>query len=188
MIPGAVNFSRLFLRLGHGSHQTFHLVPTVTLLETMLRNRCRPTTFHTITTGDTDKWSQKWPVRSTPQPVHTTGSYVTNGRFSPWDCSVPCKLRWQERPPCHRQITNGSALGGMDAYPDTDDICHWWDETWPQDDRSPRDDHVGASCQILTPGRPIQSAPSTYLAGHMLSHVWAPLASQVGPSLLVKTL
>ena len=112
MIPGAVNLNRLFLWLGHGSHQTFHLVPAVTLLEIMLRNRCRPTTFHTITTGDTDKWSQKWPVRSTPQPVHTTGSYVTNGRFSPWDCSVPCKLRWQERPPCHRQSQMAVPLEG----------------------------------------------------------------------------
>lgn len=86
---------------------------------------------------------------------------------------------------------NGSALGWMDAYPVMDHIRQRWDETWAQDDRSPRDDHVGASCQILTPGNPpppIQSAPSTYLAGHMLSHVWAPLSRQVGPPLLVKTL
>lgn len=74
----------------------------------------------------------------------------------------------------------------MNAYLDMDDSCPWWDETRFQDDRSPRDDHVGASCQILTLGSPIQSAPSTYPIGHMLSHVWAPLAAQMGPSLLVK--
>ena len=31
------------------SHQTFHPVPAVKLLRIMLRNRCWPTTFHTIT-------------------------------------------------------------------------------------------------------------------------------------------
>ena len=30
----------------------------------MLKNRCWPTTFHTITTGDADGWCQKWSVWS----------------------------------------------------------------------------------------------------------------------------
>ena len=38
------------------SHQNLHPVQTMKLLGTMLRNRCWPTTFHTITTGDVDKW------------------------------------------------------------------------------------------------------------------------------------
>ena len=44
------------------SHQTFHLVPAVKLLGIMLRNRCRPTTFHTIATEDADGWSHTWLV------------------------------------------------------------------------------------------------------------------------------
>jgi hypothetical protein len=38
------------------SHQTFHPVLAVKLLGFMLRNRCWPTTFHTITTEDADGW------------------------------------------------------------------------------------------------------------------------------------
>ena len=44
--------SRLWLkRLILQSHQTFHMILTLKLLRIMLRNRCWPTTFHIITTG-----------------------------------------------------------------------------------------------------------------------------------------
>ena len=38
------------------SHQKFHPIPVLKLLGIMLRNRCRPTTFHTITAGNADGW------------------------------------------------------------------------------------------------------------------------------------
>ena len=38
------------------SHQTFRPVLAVKLLGIMLRNRCWPTTFHTITAEDADGW------------------------------------------------------------------------------------------------------------------------------------
>ena len=47
------------------SHHTFRPVLTVKLLGIMLRSRCWPTTFHTITTRDADKWCQNWLVWST---------------------------------------------------------------------------------------------------------------------------
>ena len=40
------------------SHQTLGLVPAVKLPGIMFKNRCLPTTFHTITTGDADRWCQ----------------------------------------------------------------------------------------------------------------------------------
>lgn len=49
------------------SHQSFRMIPTVKLLEIMLRNGCRPITFHTIKVGDADGWCLKWPVWSAPQ-------------------------------------------------------------------------------------------------------------------------
>ena len=50
-----LNFKWLFLKLMSRSHQTLCRVPTVKLLEIMFRNRCWPTTFHTIAVGDSDK-------------------------------------------------------------------------------------------------------------------------------------
>ena len=38
------------------SHQTFRPVLAVKLLRIMLRNRCWPTTFHTIIPEDVDGW------------------------------------------------------------------------------------------------------------------------------------
>ena len=38
------------------SHQTFRLVLAVKLMGIMLRNRCWPTTLHTITAEDADGW------------------------------------------------------------------------------------------------------------------------------------
>ena len=49
------------------SHQTFRSVLAVKVLGIMLRNRCWPTTFLTITAGDADGWCRNWPVWSTPQ-------------------------------------------------------------------------------------------------------------------------
>ena len=49
------------------SHQNFRPVPAVILLGIMLKNRCWPTTFHTITTEDADGWCQNWLVWSSPQ-------------------------------------------------------------------------------------------------------------------------
>ena len=43
-------------RLVPWSRQTFRLVRAMKLLGIMLRNRCWPTTFHTITAGDGDGW------------------------------------------------------------------------------------------------------------------------------------
>ena len=40
----------------------FRPCPTVKLLRIMLRNRCRPTTFHIITARDDDGWCHKWLV------------------------------------------------------------------------------------------------------------------------------
>ena len=37
------------------SHQIFHMVLVMKLLGIVLRNRCWPTTFHTITAEDADK-------------------------------------------------------------------------------------------------------------------------------------
>ena len=53
------------------SHQTFHPVLAVKLLGIMLRNRCWPTTFHTIATKHADGWCQNWPVWSTPHAPAT---------------------------------------------------------------------------------------------------------------------
>ena len=44
------------------SHQTFGPVPIVKMLEIMCRSRGWPTTFHTITTTDADRWCQDWLV------------------------------------------------------------------------------------------------------------------------------
>jgi hypothetical protein len=49
------------------SHQTSHPVLTMKLLGIMFRNRCWPTTFHTITAGDADGWCLNWLVWSIPQ-------------------------------------------------------------------------------------------------------------------------
>ena len=52
------------------SHQTFRPVSAVKLLGIMFRNRCWPTTFHTITTGDADGWCLNRPVWSTTHASH----------------------------------------------------------------------------------------------------------------------
>ena len=41
-------------RLSCPDHTKIHPVPAVKLLGIMLRNRCWPTTFHTVTGGDAD--------------------------------------------------------------------------------------------------------------------------------------
>ena len=48
------------------SHQSVRPVLVMELLGIVLRNKCWPTTFHTITVGDVDGWCQNWPVWSTP--------------------------------------------------------------------------------------------------------------------------
>ena len=48
------------------SHQTFCPVWAMKVPGTMLRNRCWPIIFHTITTGDANKWCLNQPVWSTP--------------------------------------------------------------------------------------------------------------------------
>ena len=53
---GYLSFKTLMPR----SHQTFRLAPTMKLLETMLRNRCWPTTFHTTSVGNVDEWCPNW--------------------------------------------------------------------------------------------------------------------------------
>ena len=82
------------------SHQTFRPVPAVKILEIMLRNRCWPTTFCTITTEDVDGWCVNWLVWSTPQcPMRSEllgkSNHITpfnlwpstfNFWFEPWDC------------------------------------------------------------------------------------------------------
>ena len=50
-------------------HQNLYLVPTVTLLGIMLRNRWWPTTFHTITAGNADGWCLNWLVWSSPHKM-----------------------------------------------------------------------------------------------------------------------
>ena len=47
-----LNFNRLFVKLMSQSHQCFFPVSAMKLLRIMLRNRCWPTTFHTITIKD----------------------------------------------------------------------------------------------------------------------------------------
>ena len=49
-------------RLMPRSHQTFRPIPTMKIVGVMLRNRCKPTTFHTITAGGADGWCLNWPV------------------------------------------------------------------------------------------------------------------------------
>ena len=49
------------------AHQTLCLVLAVKLLGIMLRNRCWPTTFLTITTGDANGWYRNLPVWLAPQ-------------------------------------------------------------------------------------------------------------------------
>ena len=63
----SLSFEFIQLSSGWGSfmsrsHQTFRLVPAVKKLGIMLRNRCQPTTFHTITTEDADRWCLNWPL------------------------------------------------------------------------------------------------------------------------------
>ena len=48
------------------SDHIFCPVPTVKLLGTMLRNRCQPTTFHTITVRDANISCHNWPVWLVP--------------------------------------------------------------------------------------------------------------------------
>jgi hypothetical protein len=55
------------------AHQTFCPLPVVKSLEIMFRNRCWPTTFHTITIGDADEWCLNWPVSSAPRSYHRSG-------------------------------------------------------------------------------------------------------------------
>ena len=50
-------FKNEYIRLMPRSHRTFRPVPTMKLLEIMLRSKCQPTTFHTITTGDVGNYS-----------------------------------------------------------------------------------------------------------------------------------
>lgn len=50
-------------------HQNLYLVPTVTLLGIMLRNRWWPTTFHTVTAGDANGWCLNWLVWSAPHKM-----------------------------------------------------------------------------------------------------------------------
>ena len=55
------------------SHQPFRPVPAVKLLGTMFRNRCWPTTVHTIVVRDADGWCLKWLVCEQPlNCFHTT--------------------------------------------------------------------------------------------------------------------
>ena len=44
------------------THRNFCLVSVVKLLGIMLRDRCRPTTFHIIRVGGFDGWCLNWPV------------------------------------------------------------------------------------------------------------------------------
>ena len=57
------------------SHELFHPVPSAKLLGIMLRNRCQPITFHTITIGDANGWCHKWLAWSTPQLCYSTSTH-----------------------------------------------------------------------------------------------------------------
>ena len=58
------------LELRGRSHQTFCPDPAVKLPGIMLRNRCWPTTFYTITVGDANAWCRKWLVWLAPDSWH----------------------------------------------------------------------------------------------------------------------
>ena len=62
------------------SHRTFRPIPTVKLLGIMFKNRCWPTTFHTITAGDVDGWCVNWPVWSPPH-ANTQSKSTHSRRF-----------------------------------------------------------------------------------------------------------
>jgi hypothetical protein len=77
------------------SHQTFHPVPTMKLLGIMFKNRCWPTTFHTITAGDANGWCLNWLVCHTTNILLLLNASTTIllPPAEPVACSVtPCKL------------------------------------------------------------------------------------------------
>ena len=63
MVPEA---AQLINPSAYTQHQTFRPVLAVKLLRIMFRNRCWPTTFHTIITGDADAWCHKRLTWSAP--------------------------------------------------------------------------------------------------------------------------
>jgi hypothetical protein len=75
------------------------------LLGITFRNRCWPTTFHTITTKDADSWHQKWPVWSDPNLlkyiVHRGGFKLALVLWKATKCPKTQKqpngiLKWQK--------------------------------------------------------------------------------------------
>ena len=55
------------LTLVSRSHENSRHVWVVKLLRIVLRSRCWLTTFHTVLTGDVDKWCLNWPVWLAPR-------------------------------------------------------------------------------------------------------------------------
>ena len=71
------------------SHQTFHPVLAVKLLGIMLRSRCWPTSFHTLTAGDANGWCGKWRcdqllMRGEQNAIYKCGKLESNLQQYAW--------------------------------------------------------------------------------------------------------
>ena len=83
---------RLLMTLTPQSHQTFRPVPTVNLLGIMFKNRCWPSTSHTVKAEDADRWWLNSPVWSTPQGEGGWARFYV-ARFLQWTCTwLVCSL------------------------------------------------------------------------------------------------
>ena len=71
------------------SHQIFCSVLVAKLLGIIMRNRCWPTTFHTITAGDADGWCQKQPVWLASQAL------ISPNFMSGFSCENVDGLSWE---------------------------------------------------------------------------------------------
>ena len=68
--------------------------PSVKLLVNMMRSRCWPTTFHTITTGDADGWCYYWPVWSAPHPGNACKLLWGSLNCRIWSINSLCIKSW----------------------------------------------------------------------------------------------
>ena len=71
-------FRKLFRELGNLAlmpHQNFPSGSNWEIAGIMLRNRCWPTTFHTVAAEDADGWCLNWPVWS---PIHIDAPITPN--------------------------------------------------------------------------------------------------------------
>jgi hypothetical protein len=89
-----IQFSDKWDNLMSQSQQTLHLVPATKLLEIILRNKCWPTTFHTITVRDANGWCWKWLVWSTPHTELNMSASILRFNGIADGNALRVKLQW----------------------------------------------------------------------------------------------